>query len=135
MIVFKENKDISKNEVLKLYENAAWTSYTADLEKLLRAIKKSNLVVSAWQNHQLVGLIRTIGDDETICYIQDILVLEEYKRKGIGTQLLQKVLEKSQNIRQIVLLTDAQDSNVRKFYESQDFKSCDDGELVSFIKK
>lgn len=135
MLEFREEKNISKQDLLNLYNDAGWSSYTKDIEKLQRAFLNSDLVFSAWENNVLIGIVRTVSDNETVCFIQDILILKPYKRKGIGKIFLQKVLTESKGIRQIVLLTDAQDVDVRKFYESQNFKSCDTGEIVAFIKK
>jgi len=62
------------------------------------------------------------------------LVLKKYKRQNIGTSLINQTLEKYINVRQKVLLTD-DTKEIRGFYESLDFESCDKGTLVSFIKK
>ena len=83
----------------------------------MRGIANSLDVISAWDEEKLVGLIRTIGDKETIIYIQDILVLKEYKRQGIGRHLMEQILEKYQDVRQIILLTDSEPEQ-KYFYES-----------------
>jgi len=36
-----------------------------------------------FDGEDLIGLIRVVGDDTSIIYIQYILVKEEYKRQGI----------------------------------------------------
>jgi len=120
-------------QLLHLYEDAKWTSYTKDTDKLHRAIVQSAFVLACYDNQQLVGLIRAVGDQETILYIQDILVLTSYQRKGIGTTLMRKTLEKYQHIRQIILLTD-ETPKTRAFYESFEMESCDDGKLVAFAR-
>ncbi|HCW74840.1 MAG TPA: GNAT family N-acetyltransferase, partial [Clostridiaceae bacterium] len=66
----------------------------------------------AWEKEELIGLIRTVGDGHTILYIQDILVLNTHRDKGIGSMLLQEVLEKYKHVRQKVLLTE-EAKNVR----------------------
>jgi len=111
----------------------SWISYTNNLPELMEAINNSMMVVSAWSEEKLVGLIRVIGDKTIILYIQDILVLKEYKRRGVGRTLIEKVIESYKNIRQIVLLTDESDES-RGFYESLGFKSCDDGRLVAYAR-
>lgn len=91
------------------------------------------MVISAWANSELVGLIRVIGDRQIIVYIQDILVMKAYKRRGIGRMLIDLVLEANSNVRQVVLLTDESEMS-RGFYENAGFKSCDDGRLVAYAK-
>lgn len=132
-ITYKNIKELNEGEVKKLYEDAGWTSYTNDLVKLKEALEASLMVISAWDEEKLVGLIRVIGDGLIIIYIQDILVLKSYKRKGVGSKLLKYVLENFKDVRQKVLLTD-DGEETRGFYEANGFISCDKGETVAFAK-
>ncbi len=50
-------------------------------------LKNSNLVVSAWDGEKLVGIARSITDFHYACYLSDLAVSEEFKRKGIGKKL------------------------------------------------
>lgn len=130
-IEYRQIKDINGQELQTLYENAGWTSYTANMQVLLRAVKNSLFVVSAWDENKLIGLLRAVGDGEVILYIQDILVLDTYKRKGIGRKLMETAIAEYKNVRQYVLLTeDTQET--RLFYESLGFTSCDKGNAVAF---
>ncbi|MDO5047816.1 MAG: hypothetical protein Q4D88_04630 [Anaerococcus sp.] len=38
--------------------------------------------------------------------MQDILLLESYQRRGLGSKLLKVILEEYKDLRQIILLTD-----------------------------
>ncbi len=103
--IYKYSKTLKESDVLALYRDAKWSSYTNDVPKLMQAIANSLMIITAWEGEQLVGLIRVIGDGSVILYIQDILVLTEYKRKGIGTKLLKLILDEYKDVRQKVLLT------------------------------
>jgi ribosomal protein S18 acetylase RimI-like enzyme len=132
-IKYKENVKIDTPSLQSLYDNVLWTSYTKDMPRLVEAFKSSLKVITAWEDDTLVGLIRVVGDGQTIIYIQDILILESYQNQGIGSHLIEKVLTIYQDVRQKVLLTnDAVD--VRTFYEKHGFQSCDKGDLVAFAK-
>ena len=63
-------------------------------------------VWTACEDDLLIGLARVVGDGYTIIYIQDILVLEAYQRRGLGSQFLEMILSEYQDVRQIILLTD-----------------------------
>lgn len=130
-IIFKNNKNINREQVERLYNDVEWYAYTQDIDVLQQAIEQSLEVVSAWDGDELVGLIRIIGDGLTIIYIQDILVLNAYQNRGIATQLVQQILEKYKSVRQKVLLTE-EAPDVRHFYEKNGFQSCDKGSLVAF---
>jgi predicted N-acetyltransferase YhbS len=99
----------------------------------MKAIKNSLCVITAWDNDLLTGLIRVVGDGLTIIYIQDILVLNSYRRKKIGSELIRLIMEKYKTVRQKILLTDEM-PDTRLFYEKLGFFSCDNGKLVAFAK-
>ena len=132
-IILKRGKEVNENHIKDLYNDAGWSSYTKDMSKLMRAIKASLFVVTAWEGNNLIGLIRVVGDGLTIIYIQDILVKKSYKRRGIGTKLLEEVLKEYEDVRQKVLLTD-ESEETRGFYEQNGFVSCDKGEVVAFAR-
>lgn len=134
MIHYKENYQIDKSDLEKLYSSVSWAAYTKNLEVLEQAINHSLQVISAWNEDELVGLIRVVGDGFTIIYVQDILVHPDYQDKKIGTELMTKILDNYPEVRQKVLLTeDAPD--VRHFYEKFGFTSCDKGNAVAFYKE
>src|SRR5690625_4684938 len=105
-LCFNHNKEINKNQLARLYNDVEWYAYTQDLEVLQQAVRRSLAVISVWNDEELVGLIRIVGDGLTIIYIQDILVLNAYQNQGIATQLMQQILKKYKNVRQKVLLTE-----------------------------
>lgn len=113
-ITYKETHNVEEGAIKYLYENAKWTNYTKDMPTLLRAIKHSLAVITAWDGNHLVGLIRVVGDGQTIIYIQDILVLEHYQNRGVGSELMKRIVAKYKHVRQKVLLTNDA-VNVRAF--------------------
>ena len=78
-------------------------------------------------------MLRCVGDGKTIIYIQDILVLRDHRRSGIGTRLVESVLKKFEDVRQIVLLTDDTEE-VKEFYRSLGFSEAGNMKLVCFVK-
>lgn len=138
-IVYKSGIVFNREEIFELYKDAGWTNYLEDMSKLIETAESSLFCLSAWCEDKLVGLIRIVGDGLSIIYIQDILVMSAYKRKGIGSELLDHVLEKYKNVRQKVLLTD-ESKETRGFYEANGFVSIDkfttgvSNGIVAFVK-
>lgn len=132
-IKYTKSKNISGEQLEKLYNDVGWTAYTNDMKVLEQAVEQSLDVIAAWDDEELVGFIRVVGDGLTIIYIQDILVLNAYQNKGIATELIQQVLKTYKSVRQKVLLTE-EAADVRRFYEKNGFQSCDQGNLVAFAK-
>jgi predicted N-acetyltransferase YhbS len=52
-------------------------------------LANSNLVVSAWDNGQLVGISRCVTDFHYACYLSDLAVAASHQKLGIGKRLLQ----------------------------------------------
>ncbi|MPS72667.1 MAG: N-acetyltransferase [Chryseobacterium sp.] len=132
-ITYSNERATDFQKILALYDNAGWTAYTSSPETLQQAINNSLYVLTAWSGQQLVGLLRAVSDGLTIIYIQDIIVLESFRRQGIGKELLRQTLKKYENVRQILLLTDEQPNTI-SFYESVGLQQTKDLKLTSFIR-
>lgn len=124
----------NEKSILQLYLDNNWTNYTSNPEKLFKGIKSSLYSLGAYDDLSLVGLIRVVGDGFNIIYIQDILILTNYQHQGVGTKLLNLILNKYKNVRQIVLTTD--NTEIQKsFYEKNNFLPFSSLGLTGFIKK
>ena len=132
-IVIKEGIIPNLDSVLNLYNDVSWSAYTSNPVQLENALNKSLKIWTAWEDDLLVGLARVVGDGYTIIYIQDILVLEAYQGRGLGSQLLTMILEEYQDVRQIILLTDATDKTI-SFYEKNGLTQVKKYNIVAFMK-
>lgn len=132
-ITFCENSEIDFQKILTLYKNAGWTAYTGKPEVLEKAVSNSLFTLTAHRGEEVIGFLRAVGDGLTIVYIQDIIVLDKFRRQGVGSELLKRTLEKFKNVRQILLLTDEQKDTI-SFYESAGLRQTKDLKLTSFIK-
>ncbi|MDG3060868.1 GNAT family N-acetyltransferase [Lacticaseibacillus casei] len=128
-----DNRKLDDEAVLALYQAVGWVMYTRDPAKLKRALAQSLMVLGAFDGDRLVGLIRAVGDGETILFIQDLLVLPNYQRQGIGRQLVNALVDQYPEVRQRVLLTDDQ-PDTRAFYEKIGFVSSDHFGVVAFYQ-
>jgi len=132
-IKYKENGTFELKQLIELYKNVGWTVYSDKPDKLFKAVKNSLFNIGAFDGEELIGLIRVVGDDASIIYIQDILVKEEYQRQGIGNYLLQSVLDKYKHIRQIVLMTDNTEKT-KAFYKKNGMSTSCELEGIAFVK-
>lgn len=105
-LVVKGYSKYNEEEILNLYKSVGWLNYTSNPAMLKNAYKNSLKILGAYDADKLVGIIRVVGDGYSIVYIQDMIVLPEYQRKGIGTLLLEKILFEYKNVYQKVLMTD-----------------------------
>lgn len=116
----REYTEYSRDEIQRLYSQVGWTAYTEDLNALEQGFKNSLLVLASFENDELLGIIRVVGDGFTVILVQDILVFPQYQRQGIGTALFKAVLDRYSHVRQIQLVTDNTPQTVA-FYKSLGF--------------
>ena len=63
------------------------------LEHAKKALKNGLINVSVIYNGELVGMGRLVGDGAMYWYLQEILVLPQYQRKGIGTMIINHLVD------------------------------------------
>lgn len=129
----REYKPYNEAEILGLYGSVGWTAYTDQPEVLRKGFENSMLTLAAYEGEQLLGLIRTVGDGATVVFVQDILVFPEHQRKGIGSALLQAILDQYSQVRQIELATDNTPKTVA-FYRSMGFREMSEIGCCGFMK-
>ena len=132
-ITIKKYDNYNAEEILKLYDSVGWCSYTNRPDMLKHAFEHSLKILGAHDKEKLVGIIRAVGDGYSVLFIQDILVLPEYQRKGIGTKLLNSMLEIYPDIYQTQLVTDSTEKTVA-FYKSCGFLPYSEIGCEGFIK-
>ncbi len=121
------------DNITALYNDAGWTNYTSNLVSFQRALQDSLYLLTAWDGDALVGLLRAVGDRETVLYIQDILVLKAYQRQGIGRALLEQCVKRHKHIRQKILLTDNTEKTLA-FYQACGFQRASEHNCIACIR-
>lgn len=97
MINIKENiKNVEEFNLL--YDDVGWGAYDDNITQ--KALDNTFYSVSAYDDNMIVGYGRIIGDTICFLYIQDIMVKPEYQGNKIGTMIMNKLLEKINEIKQ-----------------------------------
>ena len=129
----REYKEYKTEEIRRLYTEVGWIAYTENMPALEHGYKNSLLVLAAYENDELLGIIRAVGDGYTVVFIQDILVFPDKQRKGVGTALLKAVLDRYPDVRQIELTTDNTEKTVA-FYKSIGFSEFSEIGCCGFMR-
>ena len=129
----KEYTEYNEEEILNLYRSVGWSNYFNNPLMLKNAYAHSLKVLGAYSEDKLLGIIRVVGDGYSIVHIQDMLILPEYQRSGIGTALIKRILEMYKDVYQKSLLTDNTEKTVQ-FYKSLGFEMDTDIECRAFMK-
>lgn len=129
----KEYSEYNRQEIINLYQSVGWQNYVEKPDMLENAYKNSLKIYGAYVKEKLIGIIRVVGDGYSVVFIQDILILPEFQRKGIGTALLKKILTEYADVYQKHLLTDDTEKTIQ-FYKSLGFMMDTDIECRAFSK-
>lgn len=91
-IVYRDTHEIDLDQLTMLFNSVGWQRRTADRDRLAQLVHGSIYVTSAWDGDRLVGFARAISDGAFNAYISTVAVLPEYQRRGIGRELIQRLI-------------------------------------------
>lgn len=128
---YKEEQ-IAKDKSDGIKAEARYTTVN-DIYELWKDLKRGLLVLAAYENDELFGIIRVVGDGFTIIFVQDILVFPREQRNGVGTALMKAVLDRYPDVRQIELATDNTSKTVA-FYKSLGFTEFSEMGCCGFMR-
>lgn len=129
----QEEKMLELTEALPLYESVGWVNYTKNPDMLELSLRHSLAVLSFRSEGKLLGLLRAVGDGHSVLYVQDLLVLPEVQRMGIGKALVKELDKLYPNVYQKVLMTDDTPENAR-FYEGCGFLSASGMRCAAYVQ-
>ncbi len=96
-IQYRDTKEFSKEQLQRLFLSVNWESGHYP-EKLVRAMRNSTQVISAWDGDTLVGLVRALDDGETVAFLHYLLVDPAYQGQHIGGELMERLMERFTNL-------------------------------------
>lgn len=123
-IEYKDLKDFTQKEIEELFLSVGWLSGKYP-SRLIKALKSSSLVVTAWDGNKLVGLIRALDDGEMVAFLHYLLVRPDYQGNGIATHLLDIIKEKYKDFLYINIMPD--ERNNVTFYQKHGFTILENG--------
>ena len=83
------------DEIVKLYKAGGWWKESYDSSLIQSMIKGSFVfaIVVDTINDKAIGMGRVISDGISDAYIQDLIIMPEYRKKGIGKKLVKTLID------------------------------------------
>lgn len=130
---FTATPDLDLETVVALYDSVGWSAYTRRPDIFLQMLSGASHVIAVHDAGTLVGLARVVGDGVSVAVIQDLIVHPGHQRRGLGRELLRRVLDVTRDVRQTYITTDAAVDNrhVVRLYEEHGFTHLEDEGLVT----
>ncbi len=83
-----------EEDIYSLYDGLRWNDFLKlDKGQLVKAMEQSYYVIYAYIGEKLIGTGRVISDGVTNAYLCGLGVAEEYRSKGIGTEVSKRLVE------------------------------------------
>lgn len=82
-----------------LWEAVGWGSIDTEMSE--QSLTRSVYAVVAVSEGEVIGMGRIVGDGVMYFYIQDVAVLPEHQKKGIGAMMMERLLAYIQKCRSV----------------------------------
>jgi GNAT superfamily N-acetyltransferase len=95
MIDYRVGNEIDLDAFIDLYRDSTLGERRPidDRARMAQMLARANLVVSAWDGAQLIGIARSLSDFCYATYLSDIAVRLAYQRAGVGRKLIRRTQE------------------------------------------
>lgn len=91
-VTFSEKKELQPEQLLKLFHQAPWAKHRT-LDDAREMLRHTDVMLCAWDGDQLIGFGRVLTDFVYRATIWDVIVDKAYQRQGIGTDIVQRILQ------------------------------------------
>jgi len=123
MSVYKISTDKDKLDLSVIHDFLSNRSYWAigrSFETVKRSIENSICFGVYNNSDKLVGFARVLTDYAVFAYIMDVFILEDYRRQGLGKQLMSEIMQLSDlhGLQRFMLAT----NDAHELYEKYGFR-------------
>ena len=114
--------------IIELYESSGLDRPARDFDRICKMYVNSNLIITAWDKHKLVGISRSLTDFCYCCYLSDLAVRKEYKCSGVGKRLIELTKEKVGERTMLLLLSAP---GAMEYYPKVGFQKVENGFIIT----
>ncbi|MFD2925108.1 GNAT family N-acetyltransferase [Halobacillus naozhouensis] len=76
--------------IQSLLQQEEWSNLVKNSEETMQALLNSDLALVAVDGQEVVGYLRGLTDGAVTLYICEVLIKEDYRKKGIAQQLMEE---------------------------------------------
>lgn len=118
MITYSYQKQFTEEQIYSLFHSVGWES-AQYAKRIVKGLQNSSLVISAWEDGKLIGLVRAMDDGQTIAFVHYLLIDPCYQSQHVGSTLMKKVIEQYKDILYIKIMPS--DPKTIPFYQKLGF--------------
>ena len=122
------NKPVSVKALADLRESVGWNRMESEYKNPLLT---SYYHIAVYEKEALIGYIDCVSNGVTDAYIQDLMVRPDYQGRGIGTDLMEKMIDYLKN-KHIYMISVVFDESLKAFYKKFGFYNMLCGQLETY---
>ena len=127
-MIYKYNESISPEAMADLRESVGWNRMEKEYDNPLMT---SFFHIAVYDDDQLVGYVDSVSNGVTDAYIQDLIVRPDYQGKGIGTDLMKKMIA-SLKEKHIYIISVIFEERLKSFYDRFGFNTMLCGQMETY---
>lgn len=122
------NKPVSVKALADLRESVGWNRMESEYKNPLLT---SYYHIAVYEKEALIGYIDCVSNGVTDAYIQDLMVRPDYQGRGIGTDLMKKMIDYLKN-KHIYMISVVFDESLKAFYKKFGFYNMLCGQMETY---
>ena len=127
-MVYKYNESISPEALADLRESVGWNRMEKEYGNPLMT---SFFHIAVYDDDQLVGFVDSVSNGVTDAYIQDLMIHPDYQGKGLGTDLMKRMID-SLKEKHIYIISVVFEENLKPFYDRFGFNTMLCGQMEMY---
>ena len=129
-MIFKYNEKVDVKELCDLRQAVGWNRME---KELANPTLQSYYHIAVYEDHnlKLVGFIDCVSNGVTDAYIQDLMVHPDFQGKGLGSQLMSKMIDYLKTAG-IYIISVLYDEDLKPFYARLGFTNMLCGQLETY---
>lgn len=127
-MIYKYNEIVPAKALSDLREAVGWNRMESEYENPLLT---SYYHIAVYEKDELVGYIDCVSNGVTDAYIQDLMVHPNYQRKGLGTDLMNKMITYLKEKR-IYIISVVFEESLKPFYDRFGFSNMLCGQMETY---
>ncbi len=129
-MVYEFNEKVSVKALADLRESVGWNRMEKEYTS---PFMNSYYHIAVYEDEKLIGYIDSVSNGVTDAYIQDLIVSPGHQGKGIGTELMNKMIEYLKEKR-IYMISVVYEESLKPFYERFGFYNMLCGQMETYQK-
>ena len=128
LVDYSFERPIKPEQLQILLRQTDWAN-DRSLDGIQKMLDATYLVLGAWEGDRLIGFVRTITDGIYRALIDDVIVEESRRGRGIGSELMQRLIKRlrEMEIEEVFLRCGG---DVVPFYQRHGFEKNQDGVVM-----